>query len=195
MIAVDLAQRIAALEADVARWRRLATTDPLTGVLNRLGLAERFADLDDHRRSLAVVDLDGFKEINDWYDHSVGDQVLIAVAAEMCHLGAVARLGGDEFAVIGRDLPPAGPAWSWQMVLPGGPTTITGSAGVVEVDPADLPGTLHRADQAMYRVKRGGLPGEASGRRRVRDAVPVGGKGGTGAGAPVPPGAGCGCAA
>ena len=92
------------------RLRQLATTDVLTGLLNRRG----FAHLAEHvianaRRSgrptaVAVVDVDHFKLVNDRYGHTVGDKVLGAVAAcclsHVRSIDVVARFGGDEFVIL-----------------------------------------------------------------------------------------------
>ena len=86
-----------------------ATHDPLTGLSNRLVLAERLRamlarDADAACGALLLLDLDGFKDINDTYGHPVGD-VLLAQVAERLHTvvpddALLARLGGDEFAVL-----------------------------------------------------------------------------------------------
>ena len=91
--------------------RRLANTDSLTGLANR---REFFARLDEAIRNegpegalvMALIDLDGFKPVNDLYGHAVGDAVLRECAARIedysCEGATVARLGGDEFGVILR---------------------------------------------------------------------------------------------
>jgi diguanylate cyclase (GGDEF)-like protein len=88
----------------------LASHDPLTGVVNRLLLPDRLrhALARQRRRGgdvlVAVVDLDGFKRINDVYGHAAGDQVLTVLAQRLSQAmrdeDTVARLGGDEFVVI-----------------------------------------------------------------------------------------------
>lgn len=90
--------------------RRIAYTDPLTGLVNRRMFEERLsalvADSAEHGRPFAVgmVDLDGFKPINDLYGHATGDAVLRQVAARLAATldgrGLLARLGGDEFGII-----------------------------------------------------------------------------------------------
>jgi diguanylate cyclase (GGDEF)-like protein len=95
----------------------LSRSDPLTGALNRRGFAERFeAELSDHVRhdgrplGLIVIDLDGFKRVNDTHGHAEGDALLCSVAAtlgtDLRPSDVLGRLGGDEFAVL---LPEAGP--------------------------------------------------------------------------------------
>jgi diguanylate cyclase (GGDEF)-like protein len=96
---------------------RLSRSDPLTGCLNRRGFTERFeAERSDHMRydarplGLIVIDLDGFKAVNDSQGHAAGDALLCRVAAvlatELRPSDVLGRLGGDEFAVL---LPETGP--------------------------------------------------------------------------------------
>jgi diguanylate cyclase (GGDEF)-like protein len=98
------------LEASEERFRRLAESDPLTGVGNYRLLSERVtAELERHRRygrtlALIVVDLNDFKRVNDQFGHQRGDRVLQEVAGAL--IGSVrgsdclVRHGGDEFCVI-----------------------------------------------------------------------------------------------
>lgn len=88
---------------------RLANLDSLTDLPNR---RQFFAQLDEefetaqaqgYRLAVGVIDLDGFKPVNDIYGHAVGDKLLMAVGARLanaCGEAHVARLGGDEFALI-----------------------------------------------------------------------------------------------
>jgi diguanylate cyclase (GGDEF)-like protein len=96
---------------------RLSRSDPLTGCLNRRGFTERFeAERSDHVRhgdrplGLIVIDLDGFKSVNDTQGHAAGDALLCRVAAalgeDLRPSDVLGRLGGDEFAVL---LPETGP--------------------------------------------------------------------------------------
>lgn len=94
--------------------RRVAVTDTLTGLLNRLGLKEQLQmTLEEARAAeevfaLLFLDLDGFKAVNDTLGHDVGDELLREVAARLRSIhrpnDAVARLGGDEFVIIARNL-------------------------------------------------------------------------------------------
>lgn len=102
--------------ADVTERRRthaeilhMAHHDALTGLSNRLlfrtKLADRFtSSVSVQSCDLLLLDLDGFKEVNDTVGHDVGDQLLKEVAARLCSCvldpGSVSRLGGDEFAVL-----------------------------------------------------------------------------------------------
>ena len=92
------------------RLRALSTTDHLTGLLNRAGFEERLeaaieqARLSETSGALLLLDLDGFKLVNDAYGHATGDALLRAFAQRLARTvrpyDGVARFGGDEFAVI-----------------------------------------------------------------------------------------------
>ncbi|HVU60731.1 MAG TPA: bifunctional diguanylate cyclase/phosphodiesterase, partial [Mycobacteriales bacterium] len=100
------------LVRDRRRMTSLATTDPLTGLPNRLGLANLVtrtlpADTDDpgaRSCALLLLDLDRFKEINDALGHEYGDDLLVEVAGRLRKatdaVGTAARIGGDEFVVV-----------------------------------------------------------------------------------------------
>ncbi|SNR45907.1 diguanylate cyclase domain-containing protein [Blastococcus mobilis] len=83
---------------------RMAYTDHLTGLPNRAMLFGEMATAADHDRCLVVLDLDGFKAVNDVAGHEAGDQLLVEVARRLHTVvredDLVARLGGDEFAVL-----------------------------------------------------------------------------------------------
>lgn len=110
IIVVGMARRYRMIEEDSRRWRAMARHDPLTGIANRKAFEEAAsaqlmrARVDAQPGALLMLDLDGFKGINDRFGHSAGDAILRAVAS---HLEAaaratdvVARLGGDEFAIL-----------------------------------------------------------------------------------------------
>ena len=92
----------------------LATTDALTGLPNRLWLNKEIADavdealLSDRKIALLVLDMDGFKKINDTLGHTIGDEALSEVATRLKRVctsnTTVARLGGDEFCIVIRDV-------------------------------------------------------------------------------------------
>jgi diguanylate cyclase (GGDEF)-like protein len=108
----------ARLETEREALRASASSDPLTGALNRRGLAERLRyEIARHarqRREFAVValDLDGFKLVNDRFGHHGGDEVLrdvtAALRAAVRDQDSVARLGGDEFCVLAPETGRAG---------------------------------------------------------------------------------------
>lgn len=112
-----VAERTAELESANRRLRdnelalqQLAFHDPLTGLFNRVMLDDRLrhamqrADRQQTPLALLLIDLDGFKEVNDGHGHAVGDRVLAAVAArlrgQVRASDTVARLGGDEFVIV-----------------------------------------------------------------------------------------------
>jgi diguanylate cyclase (GGDEF)-like protein len=92
-------------EADI---RELAALDPLTGLSNRRHFDERMKTLGDAQvrtaHHLLLIDLDGFKRVNDQYGHEAGDHLLKELAqrfrAAAGNAAIVARLGGDEFAIL-----------------------------------------------------------------------------------------------
>jgi diguanylate cyclase (GGDEF)-like protein/PAS domain S-box-containing protein len=155
-----------------------AAHDALTGLLNRSELVITLeAALSDMRSSgepltVAFLDLDGFKAVNDDHGHAVGDQVLRVVADvlidEVRSNDAIARLGGDEFVVVlrGAGLPAAlqisdrvRRRLHEPMVLDGasGPVELSISTGLAAASYADtVDSLLHEADVALYEAKRRG---------------------------------------
>ncbi|GAB2586596.1 hypothetical protein Aab01nite_51370 [Paractinoplanes abujensis] len=158
--------------------RRLAVTDPLTGLANRTLVGERLAELaaqpprDDRHGAVLLMDLDRFKPINDLYGHKAGDAVLLAVAGVLTSVirsgDTAGRLGGDEFAVVLTGLPgrdAAGQiarrivdALDTPVVFGDVLLTVAASIGVAfREDGADtVEDLLARADTAMYAAKRAG---------------------------------------
>jgi diguanylate cyclase (GGDEF)-like protein len=98
------------LQVESNRLHELATTDSLTGLGNRFQFHASLKEAVEHaaaqskRFALFMIDMDGFKEINDTLGHPVGDKALIEIGArlrdEFSHCATVARLGGDEFCII-----------------------------------------------------------------------------------------------
>ncbi|MEM8941143.1 MAG: EAL domain-containing protein [Pseudomonadota bacterium] len=150
----------------------IATTDDLTGLLNRRAFMAELNDRWDARgwTALAFVDLDHFKPLNDQYGHSVGDYLLGAVAGRLGLLSkqaTVARLGGDEFAIafhrrvssddlleMMREMHSTITA-DYQSDV--GPVSIGASIGFAESggDVDSLSKLLRAADAAMRRAKAG----------------------------------------
>jgi diguanylate cyclase (GGDEF)-like protein len=153
----------------------LATHDPLTGLPNRTLILDRVEQmLARSTRSQTPVaalfiDLDNFKSINDTLGHSVGDQLLHAVAARLDGVirdaDALGRLGGDEFVVVSGDLSlAAGPeliaerlleALKFPFTLGTEETrvTVTASIGIAAGENTSAEELLRQADIAMYRAK------------------------------------------
>jgi diguanylate cyclase (GGDEF)-like protein len=161
----------------VQTYRSEATTDPLTGLLNRRGFLENAHSLCTHQAkrgqpvSLLMFDLDYFKTINDRFGHAVGDEVLRIFArvarASMRESDILGRLGGEEFAAIVpetkevADLIAERLRAGFEAAGVGiGPHTIgaTVSIGAVTSCAAvmDIDALMVRADAALYRAKRGG---------------------------------------
>jgi diguanylate cyclase (GGDEF)-like protein len=149
----------------------LASTDPLTGIPNRRAYLERVeaavaAAAWGHSTVVCLVDLDGFKAVNDAGGHAAGDAMLRAVAAALGgavrETDTVARLGGDEFAVLadtsaGFSGDVLAERLRAAVVSVGGASGVTASVGVAEVEPGDdVADLMHRADAAMYRSKSAG---------------------------------------
>ncbi len=155
----------------------LAHTDPLTGLPNRRGLNTAMSNAvkrakPDHLVAVYMMDLDGFKQVNDQYGHEVGDELLVAVAARLRanvrNSDVIARLGGDEFVVMSCGLNSAMKARERGEKLlmafndPFALSTQTCQIGLTVgyalspqdgVDAVDL---LRQADAAMYQGKKDG---------------------------------------
>jgi diguanylate cyclase (GGDEF)-like protein len=152
--------------------------DSLTGLANRqlllerLGVAFAHPKSDGHLLALCFIDVDNLKETNDVHGHSVGDQLLKAVAGRLVGLlrsgDTVARLSGDEFVILFEDIETTARVdaiaarivskLSGQFVLSDRVVDSTSSVGVALADRPDLSPEelLQNADQAMYQAKRGG---------------------------------------
>jgi two-component system cell cycle response regulator len=106
----DVRDKNAQLEASLQRVEELAATDPLTGLYNRRHfsrvLEQLFAEAQRYGKDLScvMIDMDGFKPINDSYGHQVGDQLLVmagkVISANMRRMDVAARYGGDEFVLL-----------------------------------------------------------------------------------------------
>jgi diguanylate cyclase (GGDEF)-like protein len=151
---------------------RLSERDPLTGMLNRRALQDRFAMLRaEGFTTLAVLDLDHFKRVNDTYGHAVGDRVLKSVARVLEQDGDTLafRMGGEEFLLLLRGRDAARRAENRRHALSariaedveGLDTLVTASMGLVEVPASAIPNAgLHelytRADRLLYEAKQAG---------------------------------------
>jgi diguanylate cyclase (GGDEF)-like protein len=173
--AEHLAAQLASRERDVMK--SLALTDSLTGLTNRRGLNESLAALVPRataERQLAIymLDLDGFKPVNDQHGHDTGDELLMAIGARLTAAvrsrDIVARVGGDEFVVVATDLKAesqAAEVGEKLMAVFGTPFELgahTCHAGVtigyvvVPNDGNSVAALLKSADAAMYAGKQSG---------------------------------------
>ena len=186
-----LAERVANMEQEAQGYRehlevqrQKALIDPLTGLPNRAAWSERL-DLEvnawhqhGNSLSLAMLDLDHFKRINDGYGHLAGDKVLKIIAnvlrKRLRSTDFIARFGGEEFVLlmpnssltdavaVGNELRAAIEACPFH--FKGEPVTITVSMGVAQFQPGERSElALKRADAALYRAK-------AAGRNQVQAA-------------------------
>lgn len=176
------------LSAELRRMTLLSFTDELTALPNRRAFRQRLQDEVSRVQrygqelSLAIIDLDGFKPINDTYGHPAGDAVLRAFANRVLNRlrqhDLVARYGGEEFAILFPNTDLHGALLALQKVqtvsakesleydginleLP------TFSAGLANYRQGEgMDGLIRRADDALYRAKHGG-------RNRIEVADPV----------------------
>jgi diguanylate cyclase (GGDEF)-like protein len=163
-----------ALHSLVRELGHSATHDALTGLPNRTLLSDRLAQAMAKRRrqrgepALALIDLDGFKAVNDELGHQAGDQLLVLVAQRLSsavrEADTVARLSGDEFVVLFDELASDDEFASVAARLAGAldaPLSVAGSTlrvrasmGFVRAEPDELGyALLGRADAAMYDAK------------------------------------------
>jgi diguanylate cyclase len=160
------------LQAELAAERHAASHDPLTGLPNRRAFfrlaAALLTDAAGTPLVAVVLDLDGFKQVNDRYGHAAGDQVLVAVAQRLTAFAGdnlVARLGGDEFAGLLAS-PTVDRRWiehatrrlcealAAPIPLDTRTVRVTASVGLAPVHgPTQLNEALCRADAAMYQAK------------------------------------------
>jgi diguanylate cyclase (GGDEF)-like protein len=164
------------------RAQHMAITDPLTNLFNRRAIKEKTAELSARasRRGKSIafmmVDLDGFKKINDLYGHDNGDLLLREVADRMRDVvppsSVIARLGGDEFGIcvvfepeypesvdrIAEDLVDA---LARPVLIAETEQTVTASVGISrpEQDCDSIDMLIRRADIALYAAKKNGRNG------------------------------------
>jgi diguanylate cyclase (GGDEF)-like protein len=165
----------ARVESDTLR--ALAHTDPLTGLPNRRGLLQHLGPAlrqcsPDRLLAVFLLDLDGFKPVNDRYGHDVGDALLLAVGqrlqAQLRGTDVVGRLGGDEFLVLASGLADEGAArtlgekllaaFATPFDVAGQRCTVGLTVGyaLAPLDGSDADDLIKRADAAMYAGKQAG---------------------------------------
>ncbi len=160
--------------ADVLKARQLAMHDALTALPNRRAfmdiLAQMLANPGPRGLALMMLDLDGFKQVNDEHGHETGDRVLRIVAARLARtvrkLDVVGRMGGDEFTCLLRDAPPhevlvavaqkLGEAVAAPITLNGATLCVRASIGIATCQSrgAGADWLMAQADSAMYQAKR-----------------------------------------
>lgn len=164
----------AARDSDIARQRehQLAFVDEVTNLRNRRYLTEKLIPQIAHEKAtLIMLDLDGFKKVNDLYGHDTGNQLLIEIAKRLEAVvedrGTAFRLGGDEFAVLlledAAEIDAASALGAKLVSSIGRPVTIGSTIASVgaslglstlEGDTDTIQTLLHRSDIAMYEAKR-----------------------------------------
>lgn len=191
-VATELHELAASFNSMIAEFERLAYLDRLTGLPNRRFLERQMLTRGSERdkrgnlipEALLVIDLDGFKPVNDIFGHAMGDKVLTAVARRIAAVASdratVARLGGDEFVALialpGAVDPRASArafgdeircALHEPVEIDGNKFPVGASIGLALVpqDAETLAGALVIADAALYEAKR-------TGRNRVIDQAP-----------------------
>jgi len=164
-------------KAQQQRLERIAHYDALTGLANRVLLADRLhqAMVQSKRRNqqlaVAYIDLDGFKAVNDTYGHQAGDHLLIQLSKQIQQVlregDTIARLGGDEFIAVLIDLPDliSGMPFIQREVIAqpvpyeGAQLQVSGSIGISfypQENDIDADQLVRQADQAMYQAKLAG---------------------------------------
>lgn len=166
----------------VVRAQHLAMTDPLTNLFNRRAIKEKTSELSARasRRGKSIaflmIDLDGFKKINDLYGHDCGDQLLREVADRLRDVvppsSIIARLGGDEFGVcvvfepeypesVDRMAEDLVDAMARPITIAEAEQTVTASVGIArpELDCDSIDMLIRRADIALYAAKKNGRNG------------------------------------
>lgn len=177
----DLLHALEKLERENETLRLQLRTDQLTGIFNRIALGEALeCELERFHRSgyqssLAIIDLNHFKNINDSLGHAVGDKLLVSAAdyfaSQLRTIDMVARLGGDEFAILLRDTSSGDAQYVAAKLRTEAPqfiytdageneisVTLDFAIGIAELSPEldSVDAWFDAADRAMYLHKRAG---------------------------------------
>lgn len=178
----ELTEQITILQRKLEAAKAEASLDGLTGIANRRNFdftIQRWVlahEKSEEPFTVAIFDIDNFKEINDTYGHQIGDQVLISTAAELGRnirsTDFLARYGGDEFVILSQGMRRPDSEKRFSSLLKSIQTTpfecksaesepsfvsITASCGVAEYALGESARDLiRRADEAMYEAKRDG---------------------------------------
>ena len=174
----DLEKALADVKVSLQRVEEMAATDVLTGLYNRRHfnrvLDQLFAEAQRYDKDLAcvMIDMDGFKPINDTLGHQVGDQLLVTagkvISANMRRMDVAARYGGDEFVLL---LPQANQEAAAnaatrineefklaasRLLNRGGVSMSMGIASIGAHRPASADAIIKLADDALYKAKKAG---------------------------------------
>jgi two-component system cell cycle response regulator len=175
----EVRNKNAQLEASLQRERELASTDPLTGLYNRRHfsrvLDQLFAEAQRYDKDLScvMIDMDGFKTLNDTHGHQVGDRLLVTagkvIAANMRRMDVAARYGGDEFVLLLPHASAEEAAIAAQRIrddfrkasagllnVADGLTMSIGIGSLSVHRPASADQLVAKADGALYRAKAAG---------------------------------------
>jgi diguanylate cyclase (GGDEF)-like protein len=150
-----------------------ATHDNLTGLSNRAALVAELAKIETGDFTVVYADIDGFKDVNDTYDHNVGDSLIRFIASGAIHLanhhgGTLSRIGGDEFVSLfkGENIEARSQAFAEAFIaflatpieIDGRFATVGASIGIAHSKGGVTTGVevMRQADIAMYEAKRSG---------------------------------------
>ncbi len=174
---VETRHALVSMQEELAETRQLLNEDALTGALNRRGLDQTLireiarSQRLDTKLSLAMVDLDYFKRVNDQHGHEAGDQMLVHFASLIKSVlrksDALVRYGGEEFTLILPDTDSRGAHFvlarlqqlmsKSPLIFEGSQINTTFSAGVATLRGEENGhALLRRADEALYAAKSGG---------------------------------------
>ena len=170
----ELEKNLAALQIEKSEYEKSSKEDPLTGCLNRAGFSSILLREQENLSkngcpvSFVMLDIDHFKEVNDTYGHSVGDEVLVnltrLIRDKIRNTDALVRWGGEEFVILCGDTPIQNAqflAEKLRVAIEGATLIkqqqVTCSFGIAEMIPGEDPKKLfERAAKALYSAKEGG---------------------------------------